>query len=231
MFTRQAHIEHLNDDKEIVYLQMDSCVAAGYTGRNQNMVQAHIDELKKLGVATPYAIPALYWISPNRLTDSQEVHVVGNQTSPEVEFFLAADGNGSLYITVASDHTDRELEAVSVGKAKQVCDKILGDFFWKVEDIADHWDEIQLRSEVLKDDKWISYQSGTLAQIFHYNDLRDLVRRDSPAGKHPSLLSGTIPVIGGDAVFTSACKITMADPILNRVLKKRYEIIALPDRS
>lgn len=231
MFTHRAHVEHLNKAKEIIKLQMDSCVAAGYTGRNQNMVQTHIDELKKLGVAAPYDIPALYWICPTRLTNSQVLQVVGDQTSPEVEFFLAEDGNGSLYITVASDHTDRELETVSVGKAKQVCDKVLGDYFWKVDDITDHWDEIQIRSEVLKNDKWIPYQSGTLAQILHYNDLLKLIRQDSPAGEHPCLLSGTIPVIGGDTVFTSACEITMVDPILNRVITKRYEITALPDRS
>ena len=120
---------------------------------------------------------------------------------------------------------------VSVGKSKQVCDKVLGDSFWKVDDIADHWDEIELHSKVLKDGKWIPYQSGTLAQILHYSDLLDLVRRDSPAGKHPSLLSGTIPVIGGEPVFTSACEIVMADPVLDRSITKQYEIIALPDRS
>ncbi len=231
MFTHRAYIEHLNSDQEIVDLQMDSCVAAGYTGRDQNMVQTHIDELKELGVATPYAIPALYWISPTRLTNSQELHVVGNQTSPEVEFFLAEDARGSLYITVASDHTDRELEAVSVGKSKQVCDKVLGRSFWKVDDIADHWDKIELHSKVLKDGKWIPYQSGTLAQILHYTDLLALIRQDSPAGKHPSLLSGTVPVIGGEPVYTSACEITIADPILDRAITQKYEIIALPDRS
>lgn len=231
MFTYRAQIEHLKKAQEFVDLQMDGCVAAGYTGRNQNMVQAHIDELKELGVATPYAIPALYWICPTRLTNSQELHVVGNQTSPEIEFFLGEDANGTFYMTVASDHTDRELEAVSVGKSKQVCDKVLGDSFWKVDDIADHWDEIELHSKVLKDGKWIPYQSGTLAQILHYSDLLDLVRRDSPAGKHPSLLSGTIPVIGGEPVFTSACEIVMADPVLDRSITKQYEIVALPDRS
>jgi hypothetical protein len=231
MFTHRARVQHLTNDQEFVDLQMDSCVAAGYTGRNQTMVQAHIKELRELGVPTPYAIPAFYWISPDRLTTNQSVYVVGGQTSPEVEFFLAEDSNGSLYITVASDHTDRELEAVSVGKAKQICDKVLGDFFWNVNDIADHWDEIQIRSSVFRDDKWISYQSGNLAQILHYKDLLDLTHREAPAGKHPALLSGTIPVIGGEAVFTSACEITLADPVLNRAITKRYEITALPDRS
>ncbi len=231
MFIYQANVDLIGEEKETVPLQIDSCVAAGYTGRNQDMVQAHIDELKKIGVPTPYDTPAMYWISPARLSNDQELYVVGEQTSPEVEFFLAENGNGTFYITVASDHTDRELETVSVGKAKQICDKILGDSFWKLADIADHWDEIQISSRVQKNDQWVLYQSGALSQILHYEDLLDYIKKDLPSGKHPALLSGTIPVIGGDAVFTSACEITMTDPVLNRNISKRYEIVTLPDRS
>jgi len=231
MFIYQASVDLIGNVKETVPLQIDSCVAAGYTGRNQDMVQAHIDELKKIGVPAPYGIPAMYWISPARLTSDRELYVVGEQTSPEVEFFLAEDDKGSFYITVASDHTDRELEVISIGKAKQICDKILGDSFWKLTDIADHWDEILISSKVQQNDQWTLYQSGTLSQILQYKDLLNLIKKDSPAGQYPSLLSGTIPVIGGDAIFTPACEITMTDPVLNRSISKRYDIIPLPDRS
>jgi len=231
MFTYKAIVERLKNLTETVDLHIDSCVAAGYTGRNRESVQAHIDELKKLQVPTPYAIPAMYWISPSRLTSHERLIVVGAQTSPEVEFFLAADRKGSLYVTVASDHTDRQLEAVSVGKSKQVCDKILGDVFWKVEDITDHWDDLRLSSRVLVAGKWTAYQSGTLKEIMHYSDLLDLVKTEEPAGKAPCLLSGTIPVAGGEAVFTSSCEITLADPLLHRAIVKKYDITVMPDRS
>jgi len=224
-------VEKINKTTEIIEMQIDSCVAAGYTGRNRESVQTHIDELKKLEVATPYAIPAMYWISPARLTNHDRLVVVGEKTSPEVEFFLASDAKGSLYVTVASDHTDRQLEAVSVGKSKQVCDKVLGDIFWKVDDISDHWDDILISSKILTDDKWITYQSGTLAEIMHYNDLLDLVKAEKPAGKAPCLLSGTIPIAGGEAIFTSSCEITLVDPLLHRTIIKKYDITVMPDRS
>jgi hypothetical protein len=210
---------------------MDSCVAAGYTGRNQESVQTHIEELNKMGVPTPYATPALYWISPARLTNADELLVVGDQTSPEVEFFLAKGKDNTLYVTVASDHTDRELEVVSVGKAKQICDKVLGDHFWKVDDVNEHWDQIEIHSQVLQEGKWVAYQSGTLGQILHYSELLKIIADDRPCGEKPALLSGTIPLIGGDTVFTSACKISMKDPVLKREIVKSYQITSIPDRS
>ena len=231
MFTYQATVTRTNNDREIVDLHMDSCVAAGYTGRNQESVMEHINELKKLGVATPYAIPAMYWISPARLTSHELLVVVGGKTSPEVEFLIARDDNGSMYVTVASDHTDRSLEAVSVGKSKQICDKILGDTFWPVEEIDAHWDDIQISSHVLKDNEWIAYQDGSLKDMLHYKDLFELIEADKPAGEAPCLLSGTIPIIGGEMIYTSACRITLSDARLKRKITKQYRVVVLPDRS
>lgn len=231
MFTFQSVVEQKNGEKQTIELQMDCCVAAGYTGRDQQSVQAHIDELQKLGVATPYDIPAMYWISPARITSHETIVVVGQETSPEVEFFLATDHNNKMYMTVASDHTDRELEAVSVGKSKQVCDKVVGDIFWDVDEVKDHWDSICLSSKVKKDGDWVPYQSGTLGAILPYQDLLDRVRSDAPAGDSPSLFSGTVPIIGGDVVYTSSCEISFKDPVLKREITKKYNIIILPDRS
>lgn len=231
MFTFQVIVELLNTTETSRSLIMDGCVAAGYTGRDQESVLEHIEELKKLGVATPYKIPALYWISPNRLTQQSEIQVVGEQTSPEVEFFLAADSDGSLYVTIASDHTDRELEAVSVSKSKQVCDKVLGDTFWLVDDVVNHWNEIEISSKVYHQGKWIEYQAGTLGKILHFTDLLGRIKKDDSSKKVPGLLSGTLPIIGGETLYASSCEITMHDPILERSILKAYDIVVVPDRS
>lgn len=231
MFTLPVKVEFKDWPSESIELQTDCCVAAGYTGRDQESVQAHIDELKKLGVATPYSTPALYWVSPARLTSHRQIVVVGEKTSPEVEFFIGSDQTGNLFITVASDHTDRELEAVSVGKSKMVCDKILGDTFWSVEDIAPHWDKIQISSRVRIGNTWETYQTGTLQQVLPLSELLDLIKKDSPCMSSPSLLSSTVPLLTGEPVFTSGCIIVMFDPVLNREIEKQYEIFVLPDRS
>lgn len=227
----ESVVSHTDNTEERINLQLDCCAAAGYTGRDQESVRAHIAELKRLGVPTPYATPAIYWISPTRLTFRREIMVVGSETSPEVEFFAATTADGQMYITVASDHTDRKLEAVSVGKSKQVCDKILGDTFWKVEEIIEHWDQIKLSSKVTDTSGWQAYQKGTLKDILPLDDLVQLISADESASSKPALLSGTVPLLGGQAIYTNHCEIRMSDPVLNREICKEYQILNLPDRS
>jgi hypothetical protein len=231
MYTLQVIVELRDATKISRSLIMDGCVAAGYTGRDQASVHEHIEELKKLGVATPYEIPAFYWVSPHRLTQQSEIQVVGGQTSPEVEFFMASDNNGSLYVTIASDHTDRELEAVSVSKSKQVCDKVVGETFWSVDDVVNHWNQIEISSRVYDRGRWIEYQAGTLGKILHYTDLLKRIKKDDPGKSAPGLLSGTLPIIGGETLYASTCEITMYDPVLKRSIVKAYDIVVVPDRS
>ncbi|MDJ0623055.1 MAG: DUF2848 family protein [Desulfocapsaceae bacterium] len=231
MYILDSVVSLINGTERNIKLEMDCCAAAGYTGRDQESVRVHIAELKRIGVPTPYAIPAIYWISPARLTTKHTIVVVGGETSPEVEFFAATASDGHVFITVASDHTDRKLEAVSVGKSKQVCDKILGDTFWRVDEIIGHWDEIQLISSVKRESDWHVYQKGGLKDILPLDILFRLIENDEPAGRKPSLLSGTVPLLQEQTIYTTHCQISMSDPVLNREIRKEYQILSLPDRS
>ena len=102
-----------------MHLSWDACVAAGYTGRDQAGVLAHVEELRKIGVPAPEKVPSMYWVEPERVSNTGLLWVVGEFSSGEGEVFLARDKGNNLCVTVASDHTDRALETVSVAKAKQ----------------------------------------------------------------------------------------------------------------
>lgn len=222
-----------NGYHEKIELSWSYCVAAGYTGRNQKNVLAHVEELKKIGVPTPYAVPAMYWFDPERITTSEILSVVGEKTSGEIEFFLASDDYGDLYVTVASDHTDRQLETVSVSKAKQACSKIISPAFWRFSEIRSHWDKILLKAEISKDGKnFFTYQEGFLGQILQPEYLLELARRDSPdSDASISLFSGTLPVLGEGIVYGCAYKLSIQDPVLNRSIMKNYIVRVLPDRN
>ena len=211
-----------------VSLLWDACVAAGYTGRDQAGVRAHVEELKKIGVPSPERVPSMYWIEPERIGAASSLWVVGNETSGEGEVFLARCTQGNLHVTVASDHTDRALETVSVSKAKQIATKLVGAIFWRVDDVRDHWDEIELR--VWNDEK--IYQEGTLGQMLPPEALLELAEEDSPVkGGRISLFSGTLPVIGGGLVYGSRYVLSLRDPVLNRELRREYAVQVLPDRN
>ncbi|WP_319547872.1 hypothetical protein [Desulfogranum marinum] len=57
MFTYHADVDYISSEPQGITLGMDSCVASGYTGRDQESVQTHIDELKIMG-ALPLCYPS-----------------------------------------------------------------------------------------------------------------------------------------------------------------------------
>jgi hypothetical protein len=215
---------------ESVLLTWDLCVAIGYAGRNQKAVKDHIDELAKAGVPAPYAVPAMYWIEPERVFSLRRLSVVGEATSGEAEFFMARDEGGDLFMTLASDHTDRALETVSVSKAKQACSKIVAPVFWKVSDIREHWDKIEISSEIPEGRGYRVYQKGTLGDLLLPERLEELAREDAPLAGKISLFSGTLAAVGG-IVHAGEFRMRLFDPILNRAVRFAYTVAVLPDRS
>ncbi len=228
----EATVSRPDGNLERTVLVWDHCVAVGYAGRNQDAVRAHVDELVKLGVPVPYAIPAMYWIEPEKILSQRNLTVIGDKTSGEVEFFMARDSVGDLYMTLASDHTDRGLETVSVSKAKQICSKVLAPSFWKVADVREHWDRIELMSEIPDGNKgYRVYQKGTLGDLLIPERLEELAVQDVPAGGgRVALFSGTLAAIGG-IVYADEFRMTLFDPVLNRSMKFGYKIFQLPDRN
>lgn len=231
----EASVLRPDGTQEWTTLAWDRCVAVGYAGRNQESVRAHVDELVKLGVSRPYAIPAMYWIEPEKIMSQTKLVVVGGETSGEVEVFLARDEGGDLFFTLASDHTDRGLETVSVSKAKQICSKIIAPCFWKVADVREHWDAIELSSEI-PDDRggYRVYQKGTLGDLLPPERLWELALEDLPTAGRPgqriSLFSGTLAAHGGIA-YAGEFRMTLSDPVLKRCIKFGYTVEQLPDRN
>ena len=103
-------------------LEVHDLIIAGWTGRDTEPVEKHILELEKIGISRPSSTPIFYRASPDLLTQGEKITVVGNNTSGEVEVFIAFV-EGELWLGVGSDHTDRETEAYSVAISKQACAK------------------------------------------------------------------------------------------------------------
>ncbi len=213
-------------------LSWDQCVAIGYAGRDQANVIAHVEELKKIGVPAPDKVPSMYWIDPTRISTSSRLHVIGGGCSAEVEFFAAKDSNNDVYITVASDHTDRLLETVSVSKAKQGCSKVISPVFWRLSDIRLHWDEIILRAWVreVPDGEERLYQDGTLAQILPPERLWELAVEDALEEGPISYFSGTLP-LKGEICYKGSFRMELLDEKLGRSIEHSYTSVILPDRN
>lgn len=228
----EAIILRAGGESDRIALEWEQCVAIGYAGRDQKSVEAHVAELRELGVPAPTEVPTMYWIDPTRVFSNNELFVIGDGSSGEVEIFVAYDTCGKAYITVASDHTDRKLETVSVSKAKQCCSKIIGNIFWSLDDVRDHWDDLILRSWIREDagSPERLYQEGSLAMLLLPEDLAARAQMDATTSCKLSFFSGTIPLAGAIS-YQGVFRMELEDPILKRSIKHEYAVKLLPDRN
>jgi hypothetical protein len=172
-------------------------IIAGYTGRNQEEVKAHIGELAVQGVPAPAEIPTIFRATLDRLTTESEMEVLGEHTSGEAEAVLLVEGN-DIWVAIGSDHTDRELEKLDIGAAKQVCSKPVSGEVWKYADMRERWDSLVLRSWVGESRREQLYQEARMSALLPPEDLLAILRRR--LGKLVDgavIFTGTIPLLGG----------------------------------
>jgi len=198
-------------------------LCAGYTGRNQEEVRRHVAELAKIGVAAPPQVPYLYRVAPYLLTYDESIQVQGEKTSGEVEYVILVTEK-ELYITVGSDHTDRELEKLTVDKAKQVCPKILARKVWRYADLKDHWDEINMTAIATKGQNRSIYQEGKLGLILRPESLIETFAANKPG---TVLFSGTFPLKTPDLIYADRFKVKLEDIVLRREICHEYRVEAI----
>ena len=180
-----------------VQVDVSRLVIAGWAGRDVHAIEHHIRELEAIGVPRPSSVPLFYRVAANQMTQAGHVEVVGTETSGEVEPLLFFQG-GELFVSVASDHTDRRLETHSVALSKQVCVKPAALAAWRMSDVADHWDSLLLRSWIEERGDWVLYQEGRLSALLAPADLlARLAAVEPPPADGFAMTCGTVPVIGG----------------------------------
>ena len=198
----------------------------GYSGSNKEKTMAHIKELEEqLNVAPPKKIPTVFEVSKELLTQDKDLVFVDDMTSGECEYIIMIK-DGTIYIGLGSDHSDRRLEALSVPKAKQICLKPISKDFWKYDEIREHFKKIKLNSKIDAE----NYQMGTLADIMSVEDiLKELEDRIGPMD-NVIIYSGTVPLVKG-YTYGKNFYLELVDEILNRKISFDYNIIVVPDEA
>jgi len=205
-----------------VTVALEDLVVAGWPGRDRAAVDHQIAGLAALGVAPPSAVPLFCRVAAGLVTETAAIQVLGPDTSGEVEPLIVNAG-GRLYLGLASDHTDRALEAVSVAASKQICAKPVASDLWPWEAVAPHLDALHLRTQIEEGGAWVVYQEGPLAQIRPLGDL--LAAADLPEGA--AILCGTLGAIGGVRAATRY-RMALVDPVRGQEIALRYDVQVLP---
>jgi len=207
-------------------LTVEAAIIAGWTGRDPATVEKHIRELKTLGVRAPTSTPIFYRVAASRLTTATVIEASGTESGGEVEFVLLRQG-GRLWVGVGSDHTDRKVEVYNVTVSKQMCEKPIAPQFWNYDEVADHWDELLLRSFVCEDGERMLYQEGSVAGMLHPEALISRYTGGGDLNESTLMFCGTLPV-SGRVRPTAGFAFEMEDPVLGYKVTHEYRVVTLP---
>jgi hypothetical protein len=203
-------------------------VIAGFTGRDDEAVGRHVDELRAQGIATPPVTP-VFWMLPNWLLilAPASVEVGGPFTCGEVEPVFIWMPSGEGFVAVGSDHTDRELERTSLELAKQACPKVLSREVWRMDELTGHWDSLRLRA--YSGEEETPYQEGGTSAIRLPTDLLTQALQVVGETTRPMILFlGTVPLLTETFVFTERFLGILEDAAGARILRCAYRVAQLP---
>ncbi len=210
-------------------LAIDQLVIAGWTGRDSVARDKHIAELEAIGIARPATTPIYYRASARRLTQEDSIEACGSESSGEVEFVLIG-WEGRIFVGLGSDHTDRKVESYNVTVSKQMCDKPIAPVLWELEEVADHWDRLILRSYAVTGGRRELYQEGTLDAMLPVDEL---IKRGFSGSKFPdgcAMFGGTFAAKGGIRP-ADRFEFELEDPVLKRKINHAYDVVTLPVRG
>ncbi len=220
------------DQVKRIHFEIRRMVNAGYTGRDQEAVRKHIEELKKEGIPAPESTPTAYEVNTRLIyldEETDEIEVIGNKTSGEAEFVLLCQGR-EVYVGVGSDHTDRELEVASIIKSKQICPNLMSRRVWRLKDAKEDWDEMILRSWVKNDNRArILYQEAPLKKMMTPEDLMAFVK-DKMDDKNLDgvvIYSGTIPILTGETNYNNYFEVELFNPRTGKKIGLTYGVKVL----
>jgi hypothetical protein len=217
------------DGGERIEVEPQRLVIAGWTGRDRAAIDHHIAELTALGVPPPSTVPLYYRAGAALLTQATTIEVLGSDSSGEVEPVLVRV-RGRWWLTVGSDHTDRDAERAGVALSKQLCPKPIAAQAWDWDAVAARADAIALCSQVFEGDRWVRYQDGTLQGIRPLEDLIAGLPDDVAVADGLVMFCGTLAAIAdasGRGVRPAArMRLQLIDG--GRILEHEYAALPLP---
>lgn len=219
--TLQLTVDSL-DSKEDLSFQVNKLINAGYGARDQSNVRAHIEEMKDLNLKMPETIPTIFPLSNHMVTTETSIQVQHKKTNGEVEFMLLLQ-EGEWYVAVGSDHTDRELESFSVPICKQAYPNFIAPVVWRVNDIIEHWDQIQLKAWMTVDGKRERYQEGTFGDILPFSFWEKRMKELDAHESGSAIMCGTVPTVDG-LKYGEKFEYEMFDPVLDRKVASFYDL-------
>lgn len=224
---RTLHLQLASHDGLTPFtLAFDTLICGGFSGRNQEAINRHVEELRAHGLEAPRKTPIFFKITTNQAVTESTVEALTGHTSGEAEFVLFCMAGEPRWVTVGSDHTDRDLERYSIAGSKQMYPKIVAPTVWPLAEVLEHWDALILRSWVHMHGERRPYQEDTLQAMLPPAELLAAAAREYGAAalQQAVVFSGTLATLDGELLFGDRFDIELLDPVLGRRIQHSYAI-------
>lgn len=209
---------------ETIFVNDYDLFIAGFTGSNRENVEKHLQELRDQGIEVPEKVPSFYRVPPELASQDNIIKVRGRMTSGEIEPVLLIS-EGSYYITLGSDHTDRDIERRSIAESKASCPKPIADVAFPLEDAVKEWEKISLKSETFRSGAWKQYQKGKVTDLIQPLKLAAMLQEENGGiPRNLVMFLGTVPIEGGKFIFSEGFRGSMFHVNSNFSLNLEYRI-------
>ena len=234
-------VTELDGSSTPLSMEVQAVRGAGLCGRDRNAAVNEQVRRQQAGEPWSSSNQFSYRIGRYLATTADWIEVQGPLTGGEAEAIAIFTG-GQILIGLGSDQCDRELDPLFLEKPKQLCPHPLSPEVWRYDDVRDHWDDLQIESEVDVNDYTLSLQRFFLAELVTLEMLlADDVLRVRPDGTIFFCgTGGAIPeaqseiarlglppetIAGVGQVF----RMRLCDPVLNREIRHAYRVQVLGD--
>ena len=203
----------------------------GFTVRDQERMQRHLDEMKDIKVPRPKRPPIIFPVATWALTTADEVAVQFDRTSGEVEIVIVDDG-GELLVGIGSDHTDRALEEYNIPWSKQSAPNVMAPVLWRWSEVQEQWDSVVIESWVAERPgaEMKLYQRGSASEFWTPVEMVESVKdRLAPVEGSRVFYSGTISTEQGALDYGRVFRMRLHDPALGRSIEHEYRVTVLSE--
>ena len=225
--------------------QTGSVAGARYSARDVEATRRKLDE--RIACDGHYTgatrtNPSIFRIGRYLLTQDEVFDVQGPLTGCEAEV-VAVREQGEIFITVGSDQCDRELDPLFPDKPKQMCPHPIASTAWPYEEVRDHWDQLQVYSQVVVQGQTVVIQDTSmdcLVDLEHLLAMEIIQLLPEPAvlycGAAPFLKGAIAEVIEkydlppetahgtGDQTL-----VRLHDPVLDRTIQHQFTAVPVGD--
>lgn len=224
------HADGLTEDVTVPIQRVANCGMAT-RDPDPDRVDRMFEELATIGVTRPDTLPMVVPKPPHLQTTDTEIVVNATTTGGELEFVLLPTPDRT-YVGVGVDHKDDRIMDRNLHRANSSCPSVLAEEVWLLEDVRDHWDELELSCWTGTGGDRELYQRATLDAFLEPDDLLEAVdAKTTESLVGTAVWSGTVST-GGDGTVDARPDVSygdfyamqLFDPVSDRRLAHQYDV-------